>query len=64
MTTKPIKYSGICSFGSWINLADFFAEVKHQVSCCNHDVSEAPIIVVGDAELRNNPVKLKNAELS
>ena len=60
----PMNHCDVCIVGWWIDFANFIAGVKQQVSKCKQQYPEAPIIVVGDASLKNSPPRLKDVELA
>ena len=59
-----MKHYDVCIVGWLIDSADYSTMVKQQSSWCKQHHPEAPIIVVGDAALKNYPLELKDLELA
>ena len=64
MSPEWMENCDVCIVGSWIHRANFIAEVKQQTCKCKQRFPEAPIIVVGNASLKNHPPRLKDLELA
>ena len=64
MSAEKMKHCDVCIVGWLTDWTDYIAEVKHQASRCKQQYPEAPIIVVGDAKLKNHPPRLKDLELA
>ena len=64
LSRERMKHCDACIVGWEIINADFIAVVKRKASRCKQQYPEAPIILVGDAELKNYPPRLENLELA
>ena len=64
MSQGRMKHCDVCIVGLPIAYADFIAVVKRQASWCKQQYPEAPIILVGNASLKNSPPMLKDLELA